>query len=151
VTTPEQFAVRRETLKLIRDKILACEPLEYMEIMRIDNLLETILEGGDVREDYGIARKRGAPETTKGFQQWIALHYWSLCDSEPEILEKVHVSRVAELWGCSPTRVRAVAAQLEPLRSNLSENLTRDTIEKAATVLAVWYRRILPSKPKEPL
>lgn len=91
--------MKRSDLKALLAQIHPAQPLGEFHWLQITNIMRTILEGYDVRRDFGIKPKRGTRPTTQARQKLIVRHFLYLCARDRKTSEKAHRLTVASEWG----------------------------------------------------
>jgi len=82
--------MNKTTLRSLRDSLHADQPIDLLQWVQLIRIIDTVLEGYDVRKQYGIKTKPGAPPSTRSLRKWMALHFLALCADDPNTDPKVH-------------------------------------------------------------
>jgi hypothetical protein len=90
--------VKRSELEALKSEIRTGRPLDEFQWWQLTKILETIIAGYDVRQDFGIKPKRGARPSTQASQKFIVRHFLALCTRAPNLPEKTHRGMVAKAW-----------------------------------------------------
>jgi len=134
--------VSKSRLQALRAELQPGKPLDLGQWLQIVGVLDTVLEGYDVRAAHGIAPKAGTPPRTRALQKWLVLHYLALRATEPTEPPKVHRGVVALAWGIPDNRVRKlVDAHADELATTLA-GTTPDAVLETVPVLQREYRRL---------
>ena len=133
---------RRHRIRELRESLHPGKPIGEDEWLQLVCILDTIDEGYDVRPQFGIKSKAGAPPRTRGLRTWIAVHFEALKADEPTIDDKVHRGTVAKSWGISDNSVRKLAAENREDARKVLAGTSIAAVFASVPILQAEYRRV---------
>lgn len=133
---------QRDRIKQLRESLHPGRAISEAQWLQLVSLLDTIVEGYDVRDQLGIKPKSGKPPNARSLRQWIAVHFEALKCDEPDTDDKVHRGTVAQAWGITDNSVRKLAAEHGEKARAVLAGAGIEAVFQSVPILQAEYRRV---------